>query len=93
MFDLIDTPVLSPKATAILKLNKYTFFVNRRLTKPDIKFLFQEIFDVKIVSVNTSIPPKKKKLRSRSESFLSFKKRVIVTLKPGSSIPIFPERF
>nr|UXD06275.1 ribosomal protein L23 [Eutreptia sp. CCAC 1914B] len=90
MFDLIETPILSSKATKILGLNQYTFFVDRRLTKPDIKFLFQEIFDVRIISVNTSIPPKKKKLRARSESFLSLKKRVIITLNSEDLISFFP---
>ena len=90
MFDLIEMPVLSSKATKNLSLNQYTFFVDRRLTKPDIKFLFQEIFDVRILSVNTSIPSKKKKLRARSESFSSFKKRVILTLNSEDLISFFP---
>jgi large subunit ribosomal protein L23 len=90
MFDLIDSPILSSKATKLLALSQYTFLVDRRLTKPDIKFLFQEIFGVRVISVNTIIPSKKKKLRLRSESFLSLKKRAVVTIDKNDFISFYP---
>jgi len=89
--DLILKPLVTEKATLLLEQNQYVFEVVPKATKPDIKAAIESLFDVKVTSVNTARPPRKKKRVGR---FLGFKpqiKRAIVTLKEGDSIPLFPD--
>jgi len=89
--DLILKPLVTEKATLLLEQNQYVFEVVPKATKPDIKAAIESLFDVKVISVNTARPPRKKKRVGR---FLGFKpqiKRAIVTLKEGDAIPLFPD--
>ncbi len=89
--DLIIRPIVTEKATILMEQNKYTFEVDRRATKPEIKAAIQMLFDVKVSAVNTINKPPKKK---RVGKFLGYKpryKKAIVTLAPDSSIKLFPE--
>jgi large subunit ribosomal protein L23 len=84
--DLVKDFVLNGKYARLIQNNQYTFDVDLRLTKFEIKKLIEEIFNVKVLAVNTHIPPIKKKGRSGSTTRY---KRAIVTLKnlePGMSI-------
>lgn len=91
MIDLIKYPVLTGKSTKLLEKNQYTFDVDIRLTKPEIKLLMQELFNVKILSINTFIPPRKKRRLGRFQGFKARFKRVIVTLAPNNVISFFPQ--
>lgn len=78
--DLIRRPIVTEKATILMEQNKYTFEVTPKATKPQIKAAIENLFDVKVVQVNTMQPPRKKK---RVGKFLGFKphyKRAIVTV-------------
>ena len=89
--DLIIKPLVTEKATLLMEQNQYVFEVVPKATKPDIKAAIESLFDVKVISVNTARPPRRKKRVGR---FLGFKpqiKRAIVTLKEGDSIPLFPD--
>lgn len=89
--DLIHRPIVSEKATLLMEQNKYTFEVVPKATKPEIKAAIEYLFDVKVVSVNTQRPPRKKKRVGRFVGFKALYKRAIVTLAPGDSITLFPE--
>ena len=87
MVDLVKYPVFKQKSTIGLWTNRqYTFDVDVRLTKPQIKKLFEAIFDVNIVSVNTHIPPRKKIRVGMAQGLRPRYKRAIITLKEGQSI-------
>jgi len=60
MIDLVKYPVLTEKSTRLLENNQYTFDVDLRLTKTKIKALIEELFEVKVLSVNTHRAPRKK---------------------------------
>jgi large subunit ribosomal protein L23 len=75
--------------------NKYTFEVTPQATKPEIKAAIEDLFQVKVVQVNTHRPPRKKR---RVGKFIGFKpqyKRAIVTVASGDEEKIrqvlFPE--
>lgn len=89
--DLIVRPILTEKATRLLEQNKYVFDVLLKATKPEIKAAIEGLFDVKVKSVNTLIPPRKKRRVGRSVGYRTQYKRAIVTLKSGDSITLFPE--
>lgn len=89
--DLIRRPLVTEKATFLLEQNKYTFEVVNQATKPQIKAAIEELFDVKVVSVNTYNPPHKQRRVGRFTGNRPQYKRAIVTLAPGDSITLFPE--
>ncbi|MGW3467566.1 50S ribosomal protein L23 [Saccharopolyspora sp. NPDC000995] len=88
--DIILAPVISEKSYGLLEQGQYTFLVDPRSNKTEIKIAVEKIFDVKVTSVNT-INRNGKRKRSRA-GFGKRKdtKRAIVTLSPESKpIEIF----
>jgi large subunit ribosomal protein L23 len=89
--DLIRRPIVTEKATLLLEQNKYTFEVDRKATKPEIKTAVEMLFEVKVASVNTSNPPRKTRRVGKFMGHRPLYKRAIVTLGEGDSITLFPE--
>jgi large subunit ribosomal protein L23 len=88
--DIIIEPVVSEKAyDAIDFLNKYTFIVDKRATKPQIKHAVEEIFEVKVASVNTLNRKGKSRRFGWKVGRTSDSKRAIVTLAGDDKIDIF----
>ena len=87
--DIIFRPVISEKTYGLLDENKYTFVVDPRSNKTQIKQAIETIFDVKVVSVNTLNRPGKKKRRGFIVGKRPDTKRAIVTLAPGDEIELF----
>ena len=86
--DVIIAPVVSEKSYGLIDEGKYTFLVDPRSNKTEIKLAIEKIFSVKVASINT-INRKGKSLRSRAGiGTRKDTKRAIVTLKSGS-IDIF----
>ena len=87
--DIIIAPVVSEKSYGLMEQNVYTFFVNREANKTQIKIAIEQIFDVKVASVNT-INREGKRKRTRTGGYGQRKatKRAIVTLREGT-IDIF----
>jgi large subunit ribosomal protein L23 len=52
--DILLAPVISEKSYALLDENKYTFLVSPGANKTQIKIAVEEVFDVKVTSVNTA---------------------------------------
>lgn len=87
MADFIKYPVTTEKSyLAMFKNKQYTFDVDLRLTKPQIKKLFENLFGVNVISINTHRPPRKKVRAGLSAGYRPAYKRVILTLKEGQSI-------
>jgi large subunit ribosomal protein L23 len=91
MIDLIKCPVLTEKSAILLENNQYTFDVDLRLTKTKIKELIEDVFNVKVLSVNTHRSPRKKRRLGQYQGYKPRNKRVIITLRPEDSIALFPE--
>ena len=88
--DVLIRPVISEKAYQTIEdLNAYTFVVDPRANKTQIKQAVQQIFDVKVMSVNTTNRQGKKIRRGNVIGKKPDTKRAIVTLAEGSSIDIF----
>ena len=87
--DVIIRPVVSEKSYAGLEAGMYTFLVDPRANKTEIKEAIQAIWEVRVVSVNTMNRPGKLKRRGYTKGKRADQKRAIVTLAPGDSIEIF----
>ena len=87
MFNLVKYPILTEKSyRALFKHKQYTFDVDLRLTKPQIKKLFKNLFDVNVIAINTHRPPRKKVRVGMAQGYRPQYKRVILTLQEGQSI-------
>jgi large subunit ribosomal protein L23 len=86
--DILIAPVVSEKSYGLLDEGKYTFVVDPRANKTEIKIAVEQVFSVKVDSVNT-INRKGKTRRTRSGTGKrKDTKRAIVTLREGT-IDIF----
>ena len=89
MIDLIKYPVITEKSCRLIEKNKYTFDVDKKLTKLQIKKILENLFKINIISVNTHLPPVKKKRLGLKQGYKAHYKRVIITIKSNQQIPIF----
>ncbi len=86
--DVLVAPVVSEKSYGLLDEGKYTFVVDPRANKTEIKIAVEQVFGVKVASVNT-INRKGKLKRTRfGMGKRKDSKRAIVTLREGT-IDIF----
>ncbi|PKK12850.1 MULTISPECIES: 50S ribosomal protein L23 [Thermomonospora] len=87
--DIIIAPVVSEKSYGLLDENKYTFLVRPDANKVQIRQAVEEVFGVKVTSVNT-INRKGKRKRTRfGYGKRKDTKRAIVALAEGDRIDIF----
>ena len=91
--DVILRPVVSEKSYGLLDQNRYTFLVDPRANKTEIKIAVERIFGVKVESVNTMNRKGKRKRRGLVEGRRPARKRAIVTVAPGDRIEIFESGF
>nr|ARQ82198.1 ribosomal protein L23 [Avrainvillea mazei] len=77
---------ITDKSTKLIDKNKYTFDVDLKLTKPQIKKIIETLYNVKVLAVNTHCLPRKKKNLKTFKNYLSFKKRTIISLSKNQKI-------
>ncbi|CAB4534085.1 unannotated protein [freshwater metagenome] len=87
--EILLKPVVSEKAFSLLNQNKYTFLVDPRSNKTEIKIAVEKVFGVKVLSVNTMNREGKRKRLKVGFGKRNDTKRAIVQLAPGESIEIF----
>jgi large subunit ribosomal protein L23 len=87
--DVIIRPVVSEKSYAGIEHNSYTFLVDPRSNKTEIKEAIQSIWNVRVTSVNTLRRQGKVKRRGWTKGKRADEKRAVVTLAEGDSIEIF----
>ena len=86
---VIIRPVVSEKSYVLAEVGKYTFRVNDRAHKTQIRQAIEELFDVKVVEVRTSSVKSKPKRRGHTSGRTRQWKKAIVQVRAGDSIPIF----
>ena len=72
----------------MIEKSQYTFFVDIRLNKKQIKNIIEKLYEVNIVAVNTYHPPKKRKRFSQFEGYKTNYKKAIIKISPSQSISI-----
>ena len=86
--DIILKPVVSEKSYSLIDEGKYTFLVDARANKTEIKIAVEKIFDVKVSSVNTINRQGKARRTRFGMGKRKDTKRAIITLTEGA-IDIF----
>ena len=92
--NIMIKPIVTEKATALSeKLNRYTFCVSPDANKYQIKNLVEELYGVKVTSVNTMNYEGKRKQRYTKAGLIRGKKpafkKAIVTLVEGETIDFY----
>ncbi|NNE29601.1 MAG: 50S ribosomal protein L23 [Saprospiraceae bacterium] len=92
--NILVKPIITEKAEKLSEgLNQFSFVVNKKANKVEIKKAVEALYGVNVAAVNTMIMPGKEKNRSTRTGVLkgrvsSFKKAVI-TLEAGENIDFF----
>lgn len=90
---IVKKPVISEKSISQQSTgNKYTFLINPRATRDQVKKAVSKLFDVTVESVNIVCLPSKAKTFKRIGGKRAARKHAIVTLKKGDSIALFEEK-
>jgi large subunit ribosomal protein L23 len=87
-YDVIITPVITEKATAVSQSNQVVFKVRRDATKPEIKAAVEQLFGVKVLAVNTILRKGKTKTFRGMKGKQQDVKKAIVRLAEGDKIDV-----
>ena len=87
-YDVILAPVITEKSTAVSESNQVVFKVRRDATKPEIKAAVEELFKVKVISVNTLTRKGKTKIFRGIKGTQQDVKKAIVRLAEGDRIDV-----
>ena len=90
--DVIIAPVVSEKSYALIDQNAYTFVVHPHANKTEIRNAVEQIWGVKVTSVNTINRKGKTKRFRYSVGKRNDTKRAIVKLAEGDKIEIFEQQ-
>jgi large subunit ribosomal protein L23 len=94
MVDILIRPIVTEKMTDQAEtFNRFGFVVDRRANKQQIKKAVEDLYSVKVASVNTMVYPGKAKSRFTKSGVLTGKtnsyKKAIVTLVEGDTIDFY----
>ena len=92
--NVLIKPVITEKAETLAeKQNKYTFIVNKKANKLEIKKAVEEMYNVNVTDVNTSIMPGKVKIRGTRSGYQKGRipayKKAVVSVEEGEVIDIY----
>lgn len=89
-YEVLRRPILTEKSSYQADtLHRYTFEVDRRANKLDVRRAVEEVFDVAVENVNIMNVRGKPRRFGRREGRTSDWKKAIVTLAPGDTISFF----
>ena len=88
--DIIIKPILSEKSYSGIQDKKYTFVVDKKANKTEIKLAVEEIFGVQVEKVNTAnVRGKWKRMGQNVGLTASYKKAIVQLKKDSKSIEFF----
>ena len=87
-YDIVNTLIRTEKGTVLEQDGKYLFMVSKKANKIQIKRAIEQIYKVKVQSVNTMVVPGKlRRVRQELGKTPEWKKAV-VTLREGNKIEV-----
>ena len=87
--EVLLAPVVSEKSYSLITDRKYTFKVHKDAHKTQVRQAVEELFEVKVQSVNILKVQSKPKRRGLTRGMRPGWKKAIVQLREGESIEIF----
>ena len=89
MYDVIKRPIITEKSSNLVENLQYTFEVEPKATKTEIKDAIEKIFKVNVIEIRTINVHRKAKRMQRFEGFKPAYKKAIVRLAAGQTIDVF----
>lgn len=91
---ILIKPIITEKAELLSEgLNQYSFIVNLRANKIEIRNAVEDMYNVEVESVNTMVMPAKAKNRNTRSGIIkgrvSSYKKAVITLSEGEEIDFF----
>jgi len=86
---VIVRPVISEKSYALIAANKYTFRVNDKAHKMQIRHAVEEVFGVRVLGVQTAWVKPKPKRRGVTRGLTRSWKKAVIQLHPEDTIELF----
>ena len=92
--NILIKPIISEKAEMLSDVsNQYSFIVNQKANKIEVRKAIEELYSVNVASVNTMVMPAKAKNRNTRSGLIkgrvSSYKKAIVTLAEGEEIDFY----
>ena len=87
---VLKTPQITEKATDLAKQNKYTFQVDPKTNKIEIKKVIEDLYKVNVLRIRILNVPAKKRRLGRISGWKKGYKKAIVTIKEGQKIEVLP---
>jgi large subunit ribosomal protein L23 len=87
--DIIIRPIITERGTEEMGEGKYIFEVAKDANKHLIKKSVEDLFKVRVLKVNTITVRGKRRGFGRFSGMRKNRKKAIVTLREGDSIPLF----
>ncbi|HET7560285.1 MAG TPA: 50S ribosomal protein L23 [Limnochordia bacterium] len=87
--DVLVRPLITEKSMDAMSDNKYTFEVALGANRTQIKQAVEQIFNVRVLKVNTVRRPGKLKRMGKFQGRRPERKRAVVTLAQGQRIEVF----
>ena len=87
--DVIIRPIITEQSMIEMENDKYTFEVDRRANKTEVKQAVEDLFDVKVVKVNILNVRGKLKRMGRYAGDTRKRRKAVVQIQEGQSIEIF----
>ena len=88
-YEIIIRPIITEKTSTSAEQLVYTFEVDKRANKVEIKNAVEQIFNVKVVDVRTVTVRQKPRRMQRFTGFDAGYKKAIIRLVPGQKIDAF----
>ena len=84
--DIIIKPIITEKSNMEMQAGKYTFEVNKKATKVDVKRAVEKLFNVKVLKVNTiNVSGKEKRVGRNIGKTANWKKAIVsIDVNPGA---------
>lgn len=88
-YDVIKRPIITEHTSDLMAENKYTFAVDKKSNKTEVKFAVEQLFNVEVLKVNImNVKPRRRRV-GKYEGLKPGYKKAIVKLAPGNSIELF----
>jgi large subunit ribosomal protein L23 len=79
-------PVVTEKSSKAVELNKFTFWVSDTVNKIAVRQAFEKKYGVKVISLNSVNVKGKQRRRGKFVGKTKDRKKVIITVAPGSQV-------
>lgn len=87
-YGILRTPHITEKATDMSAKNKYVFNIDKNANKNEVKNDIENVYKVKVVSVNIINVPAKKRRLGKTKGWRPAYKKAIVEITEGEKIEL-----